>query len=933
MSRLREATRIWLGTGGARRTAPGEGVKAAPAKRRTPRPAPDLRLLPGAGVAWLLTWGVLVLPARTVLMLGGGLAGLLVAGLGGAAIHLRQASASRRSVRTGVGGVGSLWSHLDRVTARAVASADLRAGRRRGRRVADPLRGRRVADPLRGHGSRRSPVAASRRAPGRYRARTPLTTWAAGLLLVLALAAPVMALTGLRLLHREQDPLSAVAGRGMTITFEGKVSGDPKRLSATSFGGEPLYLVRMGISRVEARQHAVASSARLVVFGTGGWGDLVAGQEVRASGRVRPADPGQPEAAVTFARGGPVVTHPGSWPWRFAEYLREGLREACSGLPDDARGLLPALVVGDTSGLDPDLEADLQAGGLTHLTAVSGSNVAILGAVTFVLIGALGGGRRVQAAGTALVIAGFVVLARPEPSVLRAAVMGVLALAGALMARRRAGVPMLAATVVLLLGVDPWLARSFGFALSVLATAGLLLLVPAWLYRLRRWPKAPVLALGVPVAAQVVTAPVTVLLDPVVSLVSVPANLLVDAAVAPATIAGVVAAALSPVWPFGASAVAWVGGLATQWIAVVAHRAAVVPAGSLPWPDGLAGATLLAALSLLGISLLMRGAWRTAVLLPLVLGVCLVLPRWIPVLPGSGPPADWTVVQCDVGQGSATAIRSGPDRAVLVDAGPDPDRADRCLRRIGVHHLDLVLVTHFHADHAEGLEGALDGRGSPPVYVSPVALPPVPARDVTRLAPGGRTIPVTTQVTGTAGTGAWQVRWRLLPPPVSAVRAGLAAASEPEGDKINNVSVVMLAEVRGLRVAALGDAEPEAQRALLRTLAAGPDAVPGTVSGTVPGAVSGTVPGAVPGRMVGDDGADVVVLSHHGSANQEERLYRFLHPRVVLIGVGADNDYGHPAPKALAMLRRIGAVAFRTDTQGQIAVTGGPGDLRVVTAG
>ncbi|GAA3624001.1 hypothetical protein GCM10022223_46270 [Kineosporia mesophila] len=847
-----------------------------------------------------------------------------------------------------------------------------------------------------------------------------MTTWVAGLLLVLALVAPVTAVTGLRLLHREHDPLTAVAARGMTITFEGRVSGDPKRLSATSFGSGPLYLVRLGIRRVAARQRTVASSAQLVVFGTGGWGDLVAGQEVRASGRVRPADPGQAEVAVTFARSGPVIRYPGSWPWRFAEHLREGLREACSGLPDDARGLLPALVVGDTSGLDPDLEADLQAGGLTHLTAVSGSNVAILGAVTFVLIGALRGGRRVQAAGTVLVIVGFVVLARPEPSVLRAAVMGVLALAGALMARRGAGVPMLAATVVILLGVDPWLARSFGFALSVLATAGLLLLVPIWLYRLRRWPTAPVLSLCVPVAAQVVTAPVTVLLDPVVSLVSVPANLLVDAAVAPATVAGVVAAALSPVWPGGASAVAWVGGLATEWIAAVAHRAADVPAGSLPWPDGLGGAVLLAALSLLVISLLMRGAWRTAALLPLVLGACLVLPRWIPVLPGSGPPTDWTVVQCDVGQGSATAIRSGPDRAVLVDAGPDPALADRCLRRIGVHHLDLVLVTHFHADHAEGLEGALDGRGDPPVYVSPVALPPAQARDVTHLSPGGRTIPVTTEVTGTAGTGAWRVSWRLIPPPASAIRAGLAATSEPEGEKINNVSVVLLAQVRGLRVAALGDAEPEAQRALLRTLSAVPGVVtggvpgtasgaapgtvsggvrvtasgdgrpghgrqPGTVSGdvagtvpgdvagtvrgdvagTVPGDVAGTVPGdvagtvagsgpgfvhdAVPGvvpgvvhgsvpatvpdRMLGSGGVDVVVLSHHGSANQEERLYRFLHPRVVLIGVGADNDYGHPAPKALAMLRRIGAAAFRTDTQGQIAVTGGPGDLRVVTAG
>ncbi|MCE0539145.1 ComEC/Rec2 family competence protein [Kineosporia rhizophila] len=623
-------------------------------------------------------------------------------------------------------------------------------------------------------------------------------------------------------------------------------------------------------------------------------------------GRLEPGEPGQPEAAVAFPRSAPVVTDPGSWPWRLAEHLRDGLREACAGLPDDARGLLPALVVGDTSNLDPELKEDLQAAGLTHLTAVSGSNVAILGAACFLVVGAIGGRRQVQVVVTVLVIGGFVILARPEPSVVRAAVMGLLGLAGVLMARRGAGVPMLAATGVILLGADPWLARSFGFALSVLATAGLLLLVPVWLHRLQRWRlQALVLAVAVPLAAQVATAPVTVLLDPVVSLVSVPANLLVGAAVAPATVTGVAAAALSVVWPDAAAAVAWVGGLATQWIALVAHRAADVPAGSLPWPDGVPGAALLAALTLLCLSLLMRRAWRTAAMLPPLIAACLVLPRWMPVLVGAAPD-DWLVVQCDVGQGSATAIRSGPDRAVLVDAGPDPTLADRCLRRLGVRHLDLVLVTHFHADHAEGLEGAIEGRGSPPVFVSPVPVPGPQAADVKGLMSADRVLPVSTDVSGTAGAAPWQVRWRLIPPSASAVRQGIAAASDPEGEQINNLSVVMLAEVRGVRIAALGDVEPEAQRSLLRTLT------------------------SVPGMT---EPVDVVVLSHHGSANQEEELYRFLHPRVALIGVGADNDYGHPAPAALAMLRRIGAAAFRTDTQGQIAVTGGPGELRVVTSG
>ena len=279
--------------------------------------------------------------------------------------------------------------------------------------------------------------------------------WAAGALLILASSTPVVALTGMRLVHREQDPLTAAAASGATVKFAGRVLGDPRELPSNSFGGASLFIVRVKVNQVELRQQRLSSGASLVVFGSSEWGELVAGEQITARGRMQPADPGQPEAALSFPRSGPVVTSRGSWPWRFAEHLRRGLRQACAGLPDDARGLLPALVVGDTSRLDPDLKEDLQQGGLTHLTAVSGSNVAILGVVSFVVIGLLGGGRPIQAGGTVMVIAGFVVLARPEPSVLRAAVMGVLGLVAVLLARRGAGVPMLAATVVILLGGDP----------------------------------------------------------------------------------------------------------------------------------------------------------------------------------------------------------------------------------------------------------------------------------------------------------------------------------------------------------------------------------------------------------------------------------------------------------------------------------------------
>jgi competence protein ComEC len=197
----------------------------------------------------------------------------------------------------------------------------------------------------------------------------------------------------------------------------------------------------------------------------------------------------------------------------------------------------------------------------------------------------------------AAALAGFVVLARPQPSVLRAAVMGGVGLLGLAAGRSGRGMPALCAAVVGLLCIDPWLSRAYGFALSVLATAGLLLLVPALAAALvrRGVPHPAAVSIAVPIAAQLATAPVTILLNPALSLVAVPANLLAAPAVAPATVLGVAAAALSTASASLAHLVALPAAAAAEWIALVARGGAGVPAGSLPWIPGVRGALLLAA--------------------------------------------------------------------------------------------------------------------------------------------------------------------------------------------------------------------------------------------------------------------------------------------------------------------------------------------------
>jgi competence protein ComEC len=728
------------------------------------------------------------------------------------------------------------------------------------------------------------------------------------------------------------------------------VTADPHPIAAGRPGAEQLVAVGVRLRMVAARGRRVASDVPVLVLGGGGWGGVSAGQRVELVGRLRPAEPGDDVVAVVVALGPPRAVQPGGWPWRAADRLRSGLRQACAGLPQDAGGLLPSLVVGDTTALPARLRDDLRTAGLTHITAVSGANVAIVVGTAIWLAARIGAGRRLRLVLAGGVLVGFVVLARPQPSVLRAAAMAAVALIGLALARRVRGVPVLAGAALLLLLVDPWLARSAGFALSCVATAALVLLAPAWARALSRHLPAPIAtALAVPAAAQAACGPVLVLLQPSVSLAAVPANLLAEPAVAPATVVGVLAAAVAPVWPTGGHALAWLASWATGWIAAVAHRLASTPVAALPWPGGIAGALLLAALTaaLVGITMLGqrrrltgpgdsheptgpgspsrtagraadraagRAAGRAArrrspIRVLLTAGAATVLllaglllwfrPRLPPRFGGRWPPAGWAVVQCDVGQGDAMALRSGPDRAVLVDAGPEPERVRGCLDRLGVHHLDLVVLTHHHADHVDGLPGAVQGHPAEHLLVSPLAQPEANAGWVRRWAARAG-IEVTLGWAGEYGRlddGVWHLRWRVLEPdrpPTPAVDA-----EQPDGTAVNQSSLVTQFEVDGpggpLRVIGLGDLEVEGQQHLAERLAGGGlDALGGP--------------------------PDVVKVAHHGSARQDPDLYRMLRARVALIGVGAGNDYGHPAPSALGLLATTGSTVFRTDRDGDIAL-------------
>jgi competence protein ComEC len=262
--------------------------------------------------------------------------------------------------------------------------------------------------------------------------------------------------------------------------------------------------------------------------------------------------------------------------------------------------LLPGLVDGDTSRVPAALQTDMRATGLTHLEAVSGENLTIVLGVVMALARGAGLRRRSRVVVAALAVLAFVWLARPSPSVLRAAVMSAVALLAMYAGRRTSALPTLSLAVLVLVVIDPFLARSVGFVLSVVATAAIVVIAPGWTSRLeRRLPRPLAVAIAVPAAAQLACTPVLVLAFGQLAPYSVPANLVAGPAVAPATVLGLIGAVLASVSVGLARPLVWLGALPTAGIAWTAHGFAAMPGAAITLSRSAAVAAAVAATGLL----------------------------------------------------------------------------------------------------------------------------------------------------------------------------------------------------------------------------------------------------------------------------------------------------------------------------------------------
>ena len=657
-----------------------------------------------------------------------------------------------------------------------------------------------------------------------------------------------------RIASLEQSILQDLYGRSVEITAVASTDAHAlaSRVLGTQFAKQGYSaLVRVIEIKDGTHTYRLRSPARLI-SSEADFKEILPGQKIHVQVLVQPSKEGRVAALLINKGRFNVLSQPSRWA-KSLDRIRDGLRAASGG--GDSGALIPGMVLGDTSLQSATFKNEMRRSGLTHLVAVSGANFAIVSTFILYLMQFVFRKIPLRLGATAIFLIAFIALVRPSPSVLRAAAMAAVLLIAQGTHRGRDSLPALGFAIAAVVVADSWQVRDPGFALSVLATAGLLIAAPRLVEKFSSvMPKPLAIVIATPLAATLFCSPVIVAISGQLSLMSIVANVLAAPAVAPITIVGFVAALISPVLPSLSHLLLWcVKPLAAfvAWIAAVISDYSVIT-----FATGAKGFFIIAGFLALGYF-----SNRKIVITGLLI---LIAISWLLRFPGG----DWQIANCDVGQGDSMVVNLGGHRAIVIDTGPDPIAEDRCLHQLGVKKIELLILTHVHADHVGGLDGALRDRTVVAQWFGNV-------RAGTRATFTSDRGPVTVEVLWPQG------QW----------------ADEQISDP-NNSSIAVVLRTPDFSLFAGGDMEPLTQAQIAPLV----------------------------GRV------DIYKVCHHGSKFQDESFTRALSPTISIISVGAGNTYGHPAPETIQSLTRLGSRVLRTDLDGAIAIRANQHRFRIRTS-
>lgn len=725
-------------------------------------------------------------------------------------------------------------------------------------------------------------------------------TWAKWLIAIVVVILAVAVSMSVKPKH-EHISLTVLVGLALMFTFTSanssiaEANSSPKEVMAQAQSYSTLECI-VRVTDVERDQAlAEVSSSSLPTFSASVFfkddvrAALRVGQRFEGTFRLKPSHRDSPK--FSLVQTGTLSEFSTQMSW--LDSVRSNFTLTAKSITPDSGALVAGLSIGDDSALSGQMLTRMKTLSLTHLTAVSGANCAIVIGGAFLLLRRAGSRRFVTLTFSLLALVLYVAIVGFEPSVIRAAVMASVVLLCAFAGRRMPPTVALSWAVILVLSIWPGMVTSLGFWLSVVATAAILLIAPALYKRLSsRMPAGFALGLAVVVSAQLWCLPMLVDLSGGLPTYSIVANLLAEPLVAPITVLGILALVVAIVFPPLAALLYWLASFAAYGIELISNLA-LLPAATIWWPEGALGVALMvvtvAALSLIIISRMRRQAFAAIALVALTFvsfsGSAVARSQ-------TWPGANWQVVSCDVGQGDATVIRS-LKQTMLIDVGREPEPIAKCLESIGVTQIDVLLLTHFDVDHVGGLAGVLERAQVRQALISPFDDDrPQVAVTLDQLA--SAKVAVSTAEVGDRGTlGA--AEW-------------IVAAPEPRAagaEDSNDASVIIRVETSQWLLLAFADA---GERAQMRTV---------------------RLRNALLNRSASKP--LIVKVSHHGSADQYAELFEDLRPEIALFSVGESNSYGHPTKRAIEIFEKAGSAIFRTDQQGAVALSFIDGSLNVLT--
>ena len=567
---------------------------------------------------------------------------------------------------------------------------------------------------------------------------------------------------------------------------------------------------------------------------------------------------------------------------KYFNNLRNRFTDSTKFMNKESAGLLPGLILGDTRNQSKKLKSDMQISGLTHLTAVSGGNIAIL------LLAILWVSKKMHLKLRTLFIINlifliqFIFLVRAEPSVIRAGLMGLVTLLAVLRGTRRHGINALSIAICISLLLDPFLSNSWGFCLSVFATGGLLILTnPIINFAFSKFPylnEKFIAAIAVALSAQISTLGLVVGFTGQISIWSVIANLLVAPVIPFITVLGYLALVIVNLNLEISSIINFISGFFTNWIIIIAHFFASQNLNQIQIQKGF--------ISFLSVNLIMIIIYfyliksKTYFFLKICGSITLVSFMSLFIIGKFFKVSDWPIsnaqfVMCDVGQGDGLVVKDSKNNVIVVDVGPDGNLMTNCLKKLKVSKIDVLILTHFHIDHVNGLEEIYSNFPINHVYTTWVNEPEEESLQVQNILGKNRIKFLISGGSFKIGDISikclWPMRKKMLIESIA-----------------NNSSVVVIASIGNASALLTGDVEPPAQKEI-RTKWINPN-------------------------------VDLIKIPHHGSKFQDQLFPKWSGARLALISVGDKNTYGHPSKETIKLYENSGIKVIDSATSGSVSI-------------